>query len=62
MAKAKPKAMKYLLQTHKKLWTRSQYLFGSKVDYVTNNLAESFNKWIKKDKGKHLDDLLDTFR
>ena len=62
MAKAKPEAMKYLLQTHKKLWTRSQYLFGSKVDYVTNNLAESFNKWIKKDKGKHLDDLLDTFR
>ncbi|XP_066314202.1 uncharacterized protein [Miscanthus floridulus] len=62
MAKAKPEAMKYLLQTHKKLWTRSQYLFDSKVDYVTNNLAESFNKWIKKDKGKHLDDLLDTFR
>jgi hypothetical protein len=43
MADAKPEAMKYLLDTHKKLWTRSQYRTTSKVDYVTNNLAESFN-------------------
>jgi hypothetical protein len=62
MAKAKPESMKYLKQNHKKLWSRSQYRFDSKVDYVTNNLAESFNNWIKKDKGKHIDDLLDTFR
>jgi hypothetical protein len=32
------------------------------VDYVTNNLAESFNNWIKADKGKHMDDLMDTIR
>ena len=29
---------------------------------MTNNLAESFNNWIKAEKGKHLDDLLDTIR
>ena len=34
----------------------------SKVDYVTNNLVESFNNWIKTEKVKHLDDLLDTIR
>ena len=34
----------------------------SKVDYVTNNLAESFNNWIKLKKVKHLDDLLNTIR
>ena len=34
----------------------------SKVDYVTNNLVESFNNWIKAKKGKHLDDLLNTIR
>ena len=62
MAAAKPEAMKYLQETHKKLWTRSQYRTLSKVDYVTNNLAESFNNWINPKKGKHLDDLLDTIR
>ena len=62
MAAARPDAMIYLADNHKKLWTRSQYRTTSKVDYVTNNLAESFNKWIKLEKSKHLDDLLDTIR
>ena len=62
MVVAKPEAMKYLQETHKKLWIRSQYRTLSKVDYVTNNLAESFNNWIKPEKVKHLDDLLDTIR
>ena len=62
MAAAKPEAMKYLQENHKKLWTRSQYTTLSKVDYVTNNLAESFNNWVKPEKCKHLDDLLDTIR
>jgi hypothetical protein len=43
MAAAKLEAMKYLQENHKKLWTRSQYTTMSKVDYVTNNLVESFN-------------------
>ena len=47
MAAAKPEAMVYLQQNHTKLWTRNQYSTLSKVDYVTNNLAESFNNWIK---------------
>jgi hypothetical protein len=62
MAVANLATMKYLQQTHTKLWTRSQYFTLSKVDYVTNNLAESFNNWIKVDKGLHLDDLMDTIR
>ena len=45
MAEYKPKAMKYLQETHKKLWTRSQFSTLSKVDYITNNLAEAFNNW-----------------
>jgi ribosomal protein L16 Arg81 hydroxylase len=32
------------------------------VDYVTKNLAESFNNWIKAEKAKHIDDLMDTIR
>jgi len=46
MAEYKPEAMKYLQETHKKLWTRSQFSTLSKVDYITNNLAEAFNKWV----------------
>ena len=45
MTAAKHEAMKYLQQNHKKLWTRSQFGTDSKVDYVTNNLAVSFNIW-----------------
>lgn len=46
MDAAKLEAMKYLKENHKKLWTRSQFSTLSKVDYVTNNLAEAFNKWV----------------
>lgn len=62
MAVAKPEAMKYLQENHRKLWTRSQFSTLSKVDYVTNNFAEAFNKWVKDQKGLHLDDLMDTIR
>jgi len=47
MAAYKPESMKYLQETHKKLWTRSQFSTLSKVDYITNNLAEAFNKWVR---------------
>jgi hypothetical protein len=46
MADVKPEAMKYLQKNHTKLWTRSQFSTLSKVDYITNNLAEAFNKWV----------------
>lgn len=62
MAEAKPETMAYLEQNHTKIWTRSQFSTMSKVDYVTNNLAEVFNNWIKADKGMNLDDLLYTIR
>ncbi|XP_066344202.1 uncharacterized protein [Miscanthus floridulus] len=62
MAAAKPTTMVYLQQNHKTLWTISQFGVTCKIDYVTNNLAKSFNNWIKGEKGRHLDDLLDTIR
>jgi len=62
IAEAKTGATRYLQKNHKKLWTRSQFNTLCKVDYVTNNLAESFNNWIKADKVLHLDDLMDSFR
>jgi transposase-like protein len=62
MEKAKPTATDYLSRCHKKLWTRSQFRTICKVDYVTNNLAESFNNWIKRYKSMNLDDLMDKIR
>ena len=62
MAAENPAAILYLQENHTKLWTRSQYSTMPKIDYVTNNLAESFNNWIKNEKVMHLDDLMDSIR
>ncbi|RLN30081.1 hypothetical protein C2845_PM05G03110 [Panicum miliaceum] len=62
MEEAKPDATNYLRQCHNKLWTRSQFSTICKVDYVTNNLTESFNNWIKQYKSLNLDDLMDKIR
>ena len=62
MEREKPAATNYIRNCHKKLWTRSQFSTRSKVDYVTNNLAECFNNWIKQHKCMNLDDLMDKIR
>ena len=62
MEKEKPAATAYLRKCHSRLWTRSQFSTRSKVDYVSNNLAESFNNWIKEHKSLNLDDFLDKIR
>ncbi|XP_047078838.1 uncharacterized protein LOC124689334 [Lolium rigidum] len=56
------KVKEYLETHHSKLWARSQFSEVSKVDYVHNNLAESFNSTIRKLKGLYLADLLDKIR
>ena len=42
-----PKVKEYLEEHHSKLWAGSQFGELSKVDYVCNNLAESFNSKIR---------------
>ncbi|KAM3226471.1 hypothetical protein ACQJBY_058869 [Aegilops geniculata] len=59
---AKPTATAYLRKWHTRLWSRSQFSTISKVDYVTNNLAECFNNWIKHHKSLNLDDFFDKLR
>jgi hypothetical protein len=56
------KVKEYLKTHHSKIWARSQFSDLSKVDYVHNNLAESFNSMIRKLKGLYLVDLLDKIR
>lgn len=62
MQEAKPEAISYLKKYHKRLWSRSQFSTACKVDYVTNNLAESFNNMVKDWKGLHLYDFLEKIR
>lgn len=60
MDEAKPEAIDYLRRHHVRIWTRSQFSTMSKVDYVTNNLAESFNNSIKEYKALHLYHFMDN--
>nr|XP_051227466.1 uncharacterized protein LOC127345084 isoform X2 [Lolium perenne] len=62
MEEVKPAATAYIRKWHNRLWSRSQFSTLCKVDYVTNNLAECFNNWIKHYKSLNLDDFMDKAR
>lgn len=44
------------------LWMRSKFLEKIKCDFITNNLVESWNKWIKDLKDHPIVDLVDGIR
>ncbi|KAJ4764337.1 hypothetical protein LUZ62_074712 [Rhynchospora pubera] len=58
--KASRQAFNYLMKHG--LWCRSKFSEVSKVDYVTNNISESFNNWIKDLKDLHVIEMLNQFR
>ena len=62
MHKACPKATKWLEDNHKQLWARAKFSTASKCDYVTNNIAETFNNWIREDKSLPVVELMDKIR
>ncbi|CAD6266896.1 unnamed protein product [Miscanthus lutarioriparius] len=62
MYEACPEAMKWIHNTHKHLWTRHLFSEASKCDYVTNNIAETFNGWVTYEKSLHVVDLMDRIR
>uniref|UniRef100_A0ACD5WL74 Uncharacterized protein n=1 Tax=Avena sativa TaxID=4498 RepID=A0ACD5WL74_AVESA len=62
MEEAKSAATAYIRKWHNRMWSRSQFSPMCKVDYVTNNLAECFNNWIKHHKSLNLDDFMDKVR
>ena len=55
-------AIAYLNMHHNRVWTRSKFSAMTKVEYVSNNLAEVFNNWIKDVKQLALVELLDNLR
>ena len=62
MKASSTKAMKWIEDNHKHLWARCYFSTASKCDYVTNNIAEAFNNWIKHDKSLPVIELMDTIR
>ncbi|XP_044960337.1 uncharacterized protein LOC123411455 isoform X1 [Hordeum vulgare subsp. vulgare] len=59
---ANPTAIEYLEIHHNRLWYRCGFGEASKVDYLTNNISESFNKQIKDFKGINVLNLFDKIR
>ena len=62
MKEACPKATEWIDNFHKHIWTRCQFSTLSKCDYVTNNIAETFNSWIRHEKSLPVVDLMDKIR
>jgi len=62
IAATSPKAVPFLNRHHKLKWSRSKFSKECKVDYVNNNISESFNNWIKDDKDLLAADLMDKIR
>jgi hypothetical protein len=57
-----PKAIKWLDENHPYVWSRSKFGENFKVDYINNNLSESFNSWVSKTKDFHIVEMLDHIR
>ena len=55
-------AMKWIHDNHKHLWVRHLFSEASKCDYNTNNIAETFNSWIRNEKCLEVIDLMDRIR
>jgi hypothetical protein len=56
-----PDALDWLDGNHPHIWSRSKFS-ECKVDYINNNLSESFNSWVSKTKDMHIVQMLDHIR
>ena len=45
-----PSALEWLDENHPYVWNRSKFPEDCKIDYINNNLSESFNSWVSKTK------------
>jgi len=57
-----PQAIAYLDENHPYLWSRSKFSEQCKVNYINNNLSESFNNWVRKCKDLQILEMHDIIR
>ena len=55
-------AIAYLDENHPYLWSRSKFSNQCKVDYINNNLSESFNNYVRKVKDLQILKMHDMIR
>lgn len=55
-------AIEWLDDNHPYVWSRSKFSEDCKVDYINNNLSESFNSWVSKTKAYQIVEMLDHIR
>jgi hypothetical protein len=48
-----PNVLEWLDDHHTYIWSQSKFFEHCKVDYINNNLSESFNSWVSKTKDIH---------
>jgi hypothetical protein len=49
-------------KNHPHLWTRSEFSDYCKVDYINNNISESFNNWVRSYKDLQILEMHDMIR
>jgi hypothetical protein len=57
-----PTSIEWLHDKHPFMWSRSKIFCLCKVDYINNNLSESFNSWVSKTKDMQVVDMLENIR
>ena len=62
VADASDRVIPWLRKHHSMVWMRCKFREEIKCDYITNNLAESWNSWIKDIKDLPVAELADTLR
>jgi len=62
MVSGSPAPVQWLQANHKLLWYRCDFNPEIKCDYITSNIAESFNNWIRDHKDLPVADLADKNR
>jgi len=62
MKASSPKQIEWIEENHKQLRARCYFSTGNKCDYVTNEIAKTFNNWIKHEKLLPVIELMDRVR
>ncbi|XP_047948887.1 uncharacterized protein LOC125194687 [Salvia hispanica] len=62
MYEANDRVQPFLETYHKQLWMRSKFSEDIKCDYITNNIAEVWNRWVKDYKDLPIAELVDCLR
>jgi hypothetical protein len=57
-----PDALDWLDVNHSHIWSRSKFSEECKIDYINNNLSESFNSWVSKIKDMYIVQMIDQIR